>query len=98
MGGVADPLCSSLVVELNKFGYDPRHAGAVRLGKMVSVHGLSVLRTFLCNRAHDASTLRGLKRKSVPLELELQVLMSHTVWVLGTKLGSSGKTAGLLNP
>ena len=42
-------------------------------------------------------TLGGQKRPSDPLELELQVAVSHLVWVLGTKLGSSVRAAKTLS-
>ena len=34
----------------------------------------------------------------VPRELELQVVVSHLIWVLGTKLGFSVKIECILNP
>lgn len=39
---------------------------------------------------------RSQKRVSDPYELKLQVVVSHTVWLLGTGLGSSGRAARLL--
>lgn len=43
------------------------------------------------------STLQSPERSLDPLEMELQVLVSHPTWVLGRQLGSSGKEASLLN-
>lgn len=40
---------------------------------------------------------RGRKRKSDFLGLPLQVIVSHLMWVLGTKLKFSGRAAGALN-
>lgn len=37
------------------------------------------------------------RRMSDPLELELEVVATCLVWVLGTEFGSSGRTAGTLN-
>lgn len=41
-----------------------------------------------CKCAHG-----GQKREMYPLELELQVCMSHSRWVLGTKLQTSVRVA-----
>ena len=46
---------------------------------------------------HYVCACRGWKRASDPLELELYMVLSHHVWVMGTKLGSSAKTA-VFNP
>ena len=40
----------------------------------------------------SADACGGQKRTSDPLELELQVAVSHLTWVLGTKLRSSRRT------
>lgn len=42
---------------------------------------------------------RCLERSEVsdPLELELQVVVNHAVWVLGTKLGSFARAVSALN-
>ena len=40
---------------------------------------------------------RSQKKISEPLELELQVVVSHPVWVLGTKLGSSARATNAFN-
>ena len=37
------------------------------------------------------------KNVSDRLELEVQMVVSHPTWVLGTKPGSSGRTASALN-
>jgi hypothetical protein len=39
----------------------------------------------------------GLKRTFVSLELDLQAVERHLLWVLGTKIGSYGRTAGTFN-
>lgn len=39
----------------------------------------------------------GQKKVSDPLELELQVSLSHPQWVVGTELWSSEKAAHVLN-
>lgn len=46
----------------------------------------------LCVGAH-----RGQKRLLIPLELELQAVMSLPLWMFGTKLWSSVRTATALN-
>ena len=44
------------------------------------------------------SAYKGQRKMSHPLELELQAVMNHPVWaVLGTDLGSSARTASILN-
>lgn len=40
--------------------------------------------------------LRGLKRDSEPLELELWAVMSHLIWVPGTKRWFSARAANTL--
>lgn len=40
---------------------------------------------------------RSQMRASDPLELELEVVVSPLMWVLGTELGSSARTACILN-
>lgn len=50
--------------------------------------------TFRCTYVPELSVpgaCRNQKRASDLLELELQVVMSRLIWVLGTKLQSSGK-------
>lgn len=42
--------------------------------------------------------LQGLKRASNNLVLNLQVVMYHPIWVLGTKRGSSAREVSALNP
>lgn len=44
-----------------------------------------------------AGPLRGQKKMLDPLELSLHGVVSHITPVLGTKLGSCGKTASSLN-
>lgn len=39
--------------------------------------------------AYECSACRVWKRMSDLLELELQAVVSHSIWVLGTELGSS---------
>lgn len=39
---------------------------------------------------------RGWKIASDPWELELQVSVSHLIWMLGTKLGSMPRVASVL--
>lgn len=39
----------------------------------------------------QGGTLEVQKRVLDLMELEFQVILSHSVWVLGTKLGSSGE-------
>ena len=44
----------------------------------------------VCEYAHvDAGTQGGKKKASDPLELKLQAVVSHLMWVLGTAPGSS---------
>lgn len=50
----------------------------------------------VCVRLHS-SAQRGQKRASDPLELELEVIMNFSTWVLGIKLRSTWRTAGPLN-
>ena len=45
----------------------------------------------------SADTCRGQKRASEPLELELQMVVSFLMWVLGTELKSSGQAGSALN-
>lgn len=40
----------------------------------------------------------GQKKASGPLELELQAVLSHLIWMLGTKCRPSGKAVCALNP
>ena len=46
---------------------------------------------------HKCSAQGDQKRASDPLELELEVVVSPLMWVLGTELGSSARTACILN-
>lgn len=39
--------------------------------------------------SHEGSNHRGQKRALDPLELEIEVVASSTMWLLGTELGSS---------
>lgn len=39
----------------------------------------------------------GQKRMSIPLEMELQIVVRHLMWMLGTKFGSSARTTSSLN-
>lgn len=45
------------------------------------------------------STLRteGRRQCQIPLVLELQAILSHLLWVLGTKLAPSGRLESTLN-
>lgn len=43
------------------------------------------------------STLQSPERSLDPLEMELQVLVSHPTWVLGRQHGSSGREASVFN-
>lgn len=45
----------------------------------------------------SAGALRGQKRVSIPLELEFQMVMSHSTPVLGTEFWSSARAASPLN-
>lgn len=40
---------------------------------------------------YECRCLQRSVRTLDPLELELQLVVSHLLWVLGTKLGSSGR-------
>lgn len=40
---------------------------------------------------------RGAKRGLDPLDLELQVIVNHSTWILGTDLKSSARAANILN-
>lgn len=42
-------------------------------------------------------TLKGQTKKSDALELEIQKFKRFLMWVLGTKLGFSGRTESVLN-
>lgn len=46
---------------------------------------------------HKCSAQGDHQRVSDPLELELEVVVSPLMWVLGTELGSSARTACILN-
>lgn len=46
----------------------------------------------VCSDAH-----RGKKRVLDPLTLELQVVVSHSSWVLGIELRSPGRATSILN-
>lgn len=52
---------------------------------------------FICVRHLCVDARRDQKRKLDPLELELLTVVS-LVWVLRTKLESSGRIVGTLNP
>ena len=40
----------------------------------------------------------GAQKLSEPLELEVQVVLSHLIWVLGTEPRPSGRAASAANP
>lgn len=52
---------------------------------------------YVCLCYPHVGTLRGQKRVCDALELELQAVVSYPVWVLGTKLESSGRALRALN-
>jgi hypothetical protein len=52
----------------------------------------------MCEYVHlCVATSEVQKRSSDPLEIELQVVVSHLTWVLGTELRSSGRTVCSFN-
>lgn len=63
---------------------------------LLHIPSLGIGVPFFMNLLHEDALLVQ-KRASSLLKLELQVVLSHPVWVLGTKLRSSGR-AGSLAP
>lgn len=47
---------------------------------------------YVCSETHESQ-----KRVSNTLELKLQVIVSYSMWVLGTKCKPCAKTAGTFN-
>lgn len=51
----------------------------------------------MCGYVHMNAVAHGGQRVSDPLELGLQVAVSHPMWALGTKLTASARAINVLN-
>lgn len=65
------------------------------ISKMCFLRFFNLYLCVMCSKYMGASGDR--KRAFDPLELELKTVLSHQTWVLGPKLGSSGRVASALN-
>lgn len=50
-----------------------------------------------CDYVHASAAVQGCQSIHIPLELELQVVANHPIWVPGTEVRSSERAISALN-